>query len=239
MDRRRSRQMAVGDPDSYNQQIIAEFRAGHCVAGGPLADASMLLLHHVGVRSCLERISPPVSWPAGDTAVAVLASNYGALRHPPWYHNLLANPTTIARSERKPGGFTPASLLPTSGGYSWIASRPPLRQLLQQSQYPARDPRRGARSPCPTTLVEGRLLLTRDLDRREPMPAVSAPRDGQRRRLGADGFLLWKGEQDDSLRCTARANDHAARNYPPGSSCLRPLALASPKRRRVARVSSS
>ena len=93
-------------------------------------------------------------------------------------------------------------------------------------------------SPCPTTLVEGRLLLTRDLDRREPMPAVSAPRDGPRRRLAADG-LLWKAEQDDSLRCTARANDHAARNNPPGSSYVIPLALASPKRRRVARVSSS
>jgi deazaflavin-dependent oxidoreductase (nitroreductase family) len=88
--------MAVGDPDSYNQQVIAEFRARHGVVGGGLADSSMLLLHHVGVRSGLERISPLVWWPAGETAVAVLASNYGALRHPAWYHNLLANPTTIA-----------------------------------------------------------------------------------------------------------------------------------------------
>jgi hypothetical protein len=63
------------------------------------------------------------------------------------------------------------------------------------------------------------------------MPAVSAPGDGSRRRLAADGYLVWKGEQDDSLRCTARANDHAARNYPSGSSYVRPLALASPKRR--------
>jgi deazaflavin-dependent oxidoreductase (nitroreductase family) len=86
----------VGDRDSYNQQVIAEFRARHGVVGGALGDASMLLLHHVGVRSGLERVSPLVWWPAGATAVAVLASNYGAPRHPAWYQNLLANPTTIA-----------------------------------------------------------------------------------------------------------------------------------------------
>ncbi len=61
----------------------------------------MLLLHHTGVRSGLERISPLVWWPAGDTAVAVLASNYGALRHPAWYRNLLANPTTIVEIRAK------------------------------------------------------------------------------------------------------------------------------------------
>jgi deazaflavin-dependent oxidoreductase (nitroreductase family) len=88
--------IAVGDRDSYNQQVIAEFRARHGVVTGALADTSMLLLHHVGVRSGLERVSPLVWWPAGETAVAVLASNYGAPRHPAWYHNLLANPTTTA-----------------------------------------------------------------------------------------------------------------------------------------------
>ena len=72
----------MGDRDSYNQQVIAEFRARHGVVGGPLGDTSMLLLHHVGVRSGLERVSPLVWWPAGATAVAVLASNYGAPRHP-------------------------------------------------------------------------------------------------------------------------------------------------------------
>jgi deazaflavin-dependent oxidoreductase (nitroreductase family) len=40
-------------------------------------------------------VTPLVWWPAGETAVAVLASNYGAPRHPSWYHNVLANPTTI------------------------------------------------------------------------------------------------------------------------------------------------
>lgn len=88
--------MEMGDPYSYNQQIIAEFRVRHGVVGGALADTSMLLLHHVGTRSGVERIAPLAWWPAGESAVAVLASNYGAPRHPAWYHNLLANPTTTA-----------------------------------------------------------------------------------------------------------------------------------------------
>ncbi|HXA32743.1 MAG TPA: nitroreductase family deazaflavin-dependent oxidoreductase [Acidimicrobiales bacterium] len=88
--------MAVANEESYNQQIIAEFRARGGVVTGALADTRMLLLHHVGARSGIERVTPLVWWPAGEAAVAVLASNYGAPRHPAWYQNLLANPKTIA-----------------------------------------------------------------------------------------------------------------------------------------------
>jgi deazaflavin-dependent oxidoreductase (nitroreductase family) len=86
----------VGNSESCDQQIIAEFRATGGVVMGALADTPMLLLHHVGARSSLQRVSPPAWWPVGETAVAVLASKFGAQRHPAWYHNLLADPTTIA-----------------------------------------------------------------------------------------------------------------------------------------------
>jgi deazaflavin-dependent oxidoreductase (nitroreductase family) len=86
----------VGNRESYDQQIITEFRATGGVVTGALAGTPMLLLHHVGARSGIERVTPLVWWTAGKTAVAVLASNFGAPRHPAWYHNLLANPTTIA-----------------------------------------------------------------------------------------------------------------------------------------------
>jgi deazaflavin-dependent oxidoreductase (nitroreductase family) len=33
-------------------------------------------------------------WSVSDNAVAVLASNRGAPRHPDWYYNLVAHPTT-------------------------------------------------------------------------------------------------------------------------------------------------
>jgi deazaflavin-dependent oxidoreductase (nitroreductase family) len=81
--------------------VIEEFRARAGVVGGALAETPLLLLHHVGVRSGRERVTPLAWWSAGENAVAVLASNFGASRHPAWYYNLLAKPTTIAeiRSE--------------------------------------------------------------------------------------------------------------------------------------------
>jgi deazaflavin-dependent oxidoreductase (nitroreductase family) len=87
---------AMRDRDTYDEQVIAEFRAQGGVLRGELADTPMLLLHHVGVRSGLERVTPLVWWPAGDGAVAVLASNFGAPRHPAWFFNLLGHPAAIA-----------------------------------------------------------------------------------------------------------------------------------------------
>ena len=58
-----------------------------------MEDLPLLLLHHVGARSGVERVTPLVYWPVTDQSVAVLASNYGAPRHPGWFYNLLANPT--------------------------------------------------------------------------------------------------------------------------------------------------
>jgi deazaflavin-dependent oxidoreductase (nitroreductase family) len=87
---------ALEDGNAYDEQVMAEFRAQGGVSTGALAGTSMLLLHHVGKRSGIERVTPLAWWPAGETAVAVLASNFGALRNPAWYYNLLANPTTIA-----------------------------------------------------------------------------------------------------------------------------------------------
>ena len=87
---------AAGDRDSYDEQVIAQFRASDGVVGGALAKTPLLLLHHFGLRSGRERVTPLAWWSAGEAAVSVLASNYGAPRHPAWYYNLLANPTTIA-----------------------------------------------------------------------------------------------------------------------------------------------
>ena len=79
----------VNDQD---RDVIAAFRAGQReINGQPL-----LLLHHVGAKSGAQRLTPLVFWPITNTSVAVLASNYGAARHPAWYHDLLANPTTTA-----------------------------------------------------------------------------------------------------------------------------------------------
>jgi deazaflavin-dependent oxidoreductase (nitroreductase family) len=82
-------------PDPLDQQVIAEFRARAGVVGAT-SDLSLLLLHHVGARSGTERVTPLAYWPVTADSVAVLASNRGAATHPHWYHNLVANPITVA-----------------------------------------------------------------------------------------------------------------------------------------------
>jgi deazaflavin-dependent oxidoreductase (nitroreductase family) len=86
----------VSPTDSHDQQVIAEFRARGGIVGGPFRGLSLLLLHHVGAKSGVRRVTPLAYWRTSESAVTVLASNYGADRHPAWYHNLLAHPTTTA-----------------------------------------------------------------------------------------------------------------------------------------------
>lgn len=81
---------------SYDQDVIAEFRARGGIVGGRLGGLSLLLLHHVGAKSGVERVTPLAYWRTGDGEVAVLASNYAAPRHPGWYYNVVAHPATTA-----------------------------------------------------------------------------------------------------------------------------------------------
>jgi deazaflavin-dependent oxidoreductase (nitroreductase family) len=83
-------------PDSYDQQVIDEFRARRGVVSGSMRGLSLLLLHHVGAKSGAQRVTPLAYWRIGDSSPVVLASNYGAPRHPTWYYNLLAQPATTA-----------------------------------------------------------------------------------------------------------------------------------------------
>ena len=80
----------------YNATIIEEFRttAGH--PGGDWAGTPIILIHHIGARSGIERVTPLGYLPLGDGRFAVVASNGGAPSHPAWYHNLKANPVITA-----------------------------------------------------------------------------------------------------------------------------------------------
>jgi deazaflavin-dependent oxidoreductase (nitroreductase family) len=78
------------EPRDFNGQIIAEFRAsGGTVSTFPNRD--LLLLHHTGARTGIERVSPLAYQKVGD-AYAIFASKAGAPVNPGWYHNLLAHP---------------------------------------------------------------------------------------------------------------------------------------------------
>ena len=51
----------------------------------------VVMLTTTGARSGKERTLPLLGFPDGERMV-VIASNYGQLHHPSWYHNLRANP---------------------------------------------------------------------------------------------------------------------------------------------------
>jgi deazaflavin-dependent oxidoreductase (nitroreductase family) len=76
----------------WNEKIIEEFRANAGRVGGMFEGASMILIHHIGAKSGVERVAPLVHFPEDDDHTVIVASAGGAPNHPAWYHNLKANP---------------------------------------------------------------------------------------------------------------------------------------------------
>jgi len=67
---------APGGASDYNTKIIEEFRADEGRAGGPRAGIPLILIHHVGAESGIDRVTPA---------------------HPDWYYNLKAPPPDHGR----------------------------------------------------------------------------------------------------------------------------------------------
>jgi deazaflavin-dependent oxidoreductase (nitroreductase family) len=76
---------------NWNDKIIGEFRANKGRVGGPFEGHFLLLLHHRGAKSGIERVNPVACQSLGDGAWAIFASKGGAPTNPDWFHNLLAN----------------------------------------------------------------------------------------------------------------------------------------------------
>jgi deazaflavin-dependent oxidoreductase (nitroreductase family) len=76
----------------WNDKIIDEFRSNEGRVGGPFEGHTLLLLHHRGARSGVERVNPLARQDLGDGAWAVFASRGGSDTNPDWLHNLVANP---------------------------------------------------------------------------------------------------------------------------------------------------
>ncbi|MGH8919222.1 MAG: nitroreductase family deazaflavin-dependent oxidoreductase [Actinomycetes bacterium] len=81
------------DANDWNTRIIEEFRANGGKVGGQFAGAPIILVHHLGRRSGVERVNPLVYLPV-EGGYAVFASKAGAPTHPDWYRNLVAHPAT-------------------------------------------------------------------------------------------------------------------------------------------------
>jgi deazaflavin-dependent oxidoreductase (nitroreductase family) len=83
----------VSGASGWDSAVIDEFRA----SGGKVArfeGRPLLLLHHRGAKSGVERVNPLVYLPVGDD-FAVFGSKAGADTNPAWYHNLRAHPDTL------------------------------------------------------------------------------------------------------------------------------------------------
>jgi deazaflavin-dependent oxidoreductase (nitroreductase family) len=76
---------------NWNAGIIAEFRANEGRVGGPFEGRPLLLLHHTGARTGVERVNP-LAYQKLEKGWAVFGSKGGAPTNPDWYHNLVANP---------------------------------------------------------------------------------------------------------------------------------------------------
>jgi deazaflavin-dependent oxidoreductase (nitroreductase family) len=83
---------APGGARDYNTKIIEEFRANEGRVGGPWAGIPLILIHHIGAKSGIERVTPLGCFPQPDGRFAIVASHGGSPTHPNWYHNLKAHP---------------------------------------------------------------------------------------------------------------------------------------------------
>lgn len=113
----------VADINSWNDRIIAEFRANagyvtwssddDLAADRPLPSrlpafnehqgVPIILVHHAGARTGRARVNPLMYQPVRD-GLAVFATYGGSPRDPGWYRNLVANPRTTVEvgTERVP-----------------------------------------------------------------------------------------------------------------------------------------
>lgn len=74
--------------NDFNSRVIAEFHA----AGGSAAsvgDMPLLLLHHIGSRTGLARVTP-LAYVKDAGRYVILASGGGKPRNPEWFRNLMA-----------------------------------------------------------------------------------------------------------------------------------------------------
>jgi deazaflavin-dependent oxidoreductase (nitroreductase family) len=84
----------MSEANDFNQKVVEEFRANGGKVSGPFEGMSLVLVHHTGAKSGVERVNPLAYQRLDDDSVAIFASKGGAPTNPDWYYNLVANPNT-------------------------------------------------------------------------------------------------------------------------------------------------
>lgn len=82
---------STSERNTFNENLIVEFRANGGKVGGPFTNSPMVLLTTIGAKSGQPRTLPLVYTTDGDRII-IIASKGGAPTNPDWYRNLVANP---------------------------------------------------------------------------------------------------------------------------------------------------
>src|SRR5215472_4424659 len=157
---------AAGEASNYNTEIIQEFRANQGRVGGMWEGTTLILIHHIGAKSRVERVTPVASSPQGEGRLAIWAANGGSPTHPNWYYNLKAHPRitvevgtqTFTVLAEELGGTARAELWPklvTRCGFSGAPVNPPAPPTLERSAHSPTPPRRRRPSPAATKAPTG------------------------------------------------------------------------------------
>jgi deazaflavin-dependent oxidoreductase (nitroreductase family) len=128
-----------GGTSDFNARIIEEFRANGGSVGGALHDTTVILIHDIGAKSGVERVTPLVCSPQQDGDYVIVASNGGSPSHPSWYHNLRANPRVEVEFGNERFSVLAQELTGTRGAEEWqklLAASPSL------ADYAAKTTRR-------------------------------------------------------------------------------------------------
>lgn len=109
---------------SYNREFIKTFRATGGEMPGDLGMVPWMLLTAVGAKSGKER-TVPLAFFDRDGVVYIIASKGGALTHPAWFHNLVANPDVVAEFGQEP---VPSSAVVLEGDerdevFAWVSAQ--------------------------------------------------------------------------------------------------------------------
>ncbi|UXA14408.1 nitroreductase family deazaflavin-dependent oxidoreductase [Mycobacterium sp. SMC-8] len=134
--------------DEMNRAVIDEFRASGGKAGGIFEGKPLVLVHHIGAKSGIERIAPLVPL-LDDGRIFVFASKGGADTDPDWYRNLVAHPhvtvelgaetfqataRTLTGAERDEIYAKQVAAEPQFGDYQTLTSRViPVVELVRSS----------------------------------------------------------------------------------------------------------
>jgi deazaflavin-dependent oxidoreductase (nitroreductase family) len=80
-------------PVDFNSQVIEEFRANAGRVGGMFETMPLVLIHHKGAKSGIDRVTP-LAYLGDEGRYVVFGSKGGHPDHPSWYFNLKAHPET-------------------------------------------------------------------------------------------------------------------------------------------------